>query len=62
MNALELMAADSDAIVRGVIEDWCFVAATEAPTGPSCGAEIRVNYKRSRKSWRRRRRTRDLAW
>lgn len=40
--ALELMAADCDAIVRGVIEDWCFVAATEDPTGPSCGAEIRV--------------------
>lgn len=40
--ALELMAADCDAIVRGVIEDSCFVATSEDPTGPACGARLRV--------------------
>lgn len=40
--ALELMAADCDMIVRGVIEDSCFVAASEDPTGPACGARLRV--------------------
>jgi hypothetical protein len=40
--ALELMAADCDVIVRGVIEDSCFVAASQDPTGPACGVRMRV--------------------
>jgi hypothetical protein len=40
--ALELMAADCDVIVRGVIEDCCFVADTDDPTGPSYGIKFRV--------------------
>lgn len=40
--ALELMAADCDVIVRGVIEDSCYVATTEDPIGPSCGVKMRV--------------------
>jgi hypothetical protein len=40
--ALELMAADCDVIVRGVIDDWFFIAASEDPTGPACGVRLRV--------------------
>jgi hypothetical protein len=40
--ALELMAADCDVIVRGVIEDCCFIADTDDPTGPSYGIKFRV--------------------
>jgi hypothetical protein len=40
--ALELMAADCDVIVRGVIEDFCFVSRSEDPTGDSCGVRLRV--------------------
>jgi hypothetical protein len=40
--ALELMAADCDVIVRGVIEDRCFIADTDDPTGPSYGIKFRV--------------------
>ncbi len=40
--APELMVADCDAIVRGVIEDSCFVADTDDPTGPSRGIKFRV--------------------
>jgi len=42
VSALELMAADCDVIVRGVIENSCFIAATDGPTGPSCGVKLRV--------------------
>lgn len=40
--AMELMAADCDKIVRGVIEDCCFIADTDDPTGPSYGIKFRV--------------------
>jgi hypothetical protein len=40
--ALELMAADCDVIVRGVIEDCCFIADTDDPTGSSYGIKFRV--------------------
>ncbi len=40
--ALELMAADCDLIVRGVIEQSCFVSRTDDPTGDSYGVKIRV--------------------
>ena len=40
--ALELMAADCDAIVRGVIEDCCFVDDPDDPIGPSYGIRFRV--------------------
>ncbi len=41
--ALEWMAADCDEIVRGVIEDSCFVAESDdSVTGPRCAARIRV--------------------
>ena len=40
--ALELMAADCDFVVRGVVEDWCFVSATTDPTGDTCGVRMRV--------------------
>jgi hypothetical protein len=40
--ALELMVADCDAIVRGVIEASCFVARTDDPTGDSYGVKMRV--------------------
>ena len=40
--ALELMAADCDAIVRGVIEDRCFVSRPSDPTGDSYGVKMRV--------------------
>ncbi len=40
--ALELMAADCDIVVRGVIEDWCFVSRPEDPTGDTCGVRLRV--------------------
>ena len=43
--ALELMAADCDMIVRGVVEDSCFVAAADDPTGPHRGVEMRVILK-----------------
>jgi hypothetical protein len=43
VSALERMAADCDLIVRGVIEDWCFVSRTEDPTGDSCGVKVRVS-------------------
>jgi hypothetical protein len=42
VSALELMAADCDAIVRGVVEDWFFVSTTSDPTGPACGMRLRV--------------------
>jgi hypothetical protein len=40
--ALELMAADCDVIVRGVIEQSCFVSRTDDPTGDSYGIKMRV--------------------
>jgi hypothetical protein len=40
--ALELMAADCDEIVRGVIEDCCFIADPDDPIGPSYGIKLRV--------------------
>jgi hypothetical protein len=40
--ALELMAADCDAIVRGVIDDFCFVSRSDDPTGDSYGVKLRV--------------------
>ena len=40
--AMELMAADSDAIVRGVIDDWFFITASEDSTGPHYGVRVRV--------------------
>jgi hypothetical protein len=40
--ALELMAADCDAVVRGIIDDFCFVSRSEDPTGDSCGVKLRV--------------------
>jgi hypothetical protein len=40
--ALELMAADCDAIVRGVIEDHLFVSRTDDPTGDLHGVYMRV--------------------
>jgi hypothetical protein len=42
VSALELMAADCDVILRGIIEDSCFVSATDDPTGPACGVQFRV--------------------
>jgi hypothetical protein len=40
--ALEAMAADCDAIVRGAIEKACFVARTDGPKGDSYGVRLRV--------------------
>jgi hypothetical protein len=40
--ALEVMAADCDAIVRGVIEDCCCVSRSKYPTGDSYGVKVRV--------------------
>jgi hypothetical protein len=40
--ALELMAADCDAIVRAVIDDFCFVSRSDDPTGDSYGVKLRV--------------------
>ena len=42
VQALEWMAADCDAIVRGVVEDFCFVAESDDSTGNSCGVRMRV--------------------
>lgn len=42
VSALERVAADCDVIVRGVFADSCFVAATDDPTGPACGVQLRV--------------------
>jgi hypothetical protein len=40
--ALEVMAADSDVIVRGIVEKSCFVSRVDGPTGDSFAAEVRV--------------------
>ncbi len=40
--ALEHMAADSDAIYRGVIKESCFVSKSGDPTGHHCGFRMRV--------------------
>ena len=40
--ALELMAGDCDAIVRGRVEDFCFISRTDDPTGDGFGVKIRV--------------------
>ena len=42
VSALELMTADCDVIVRGVIEDCCFVADSVDPTGPAFGIKFGV--------------------
>lgn len=39
--ALELMAADCDVIVRGGVDDSFYIGG-QYPTGPACGARVRV--------------------
>ncbi len=42
VQALELMAADCDAVVRGVIDENCFVSRSDDPTGDHYGVKFRV--------------------